>query len=401
MIDYSNFAPGVYVEQVPSGTVPIAGVSTSTAAFVGAVPDSVPYDKPDGTPDTPLDMTAASAAPVNVVRLVTNFTEFKNWFGNFSKDAGQSTLAHAVFGFFNNGGSRCYVTRVVPGAAIENTSIATALALFDPIDEIAIVAAPGLSGIVPLGDLKAHVAANPTRFAILDTASTVANYTTDLAANGAALPTASDATAVYFPWIQIFDPATKSDPVTNGLKYVPPSGHMAGVYARVDARRGVHKAPANEPVLGALDLKYAVSAAQQGALNAAGVNCIRKLNGDILVWGARTRGGAAEFKYINVRRLFNFLRGSIEQGTQWAVFEPNNPDLWAKITRNVSAFLNIVWTSGGLIGDTAAQAYYVKCDAETNPPATRDLGEVITEIGVAITRPAEFVVFRMGQKAAS
>jgi phage tail sheath protein FI len=146
-----------------------------------------------------------------------------------------------------------------------------------------------------------------------------------------------------------------------------------------------------------------VSALQQDLLNPHGVNVLRKLNGNIKVWGARTIGGSenTEFKYINVRRLFNYLRASIEQGTQWAVFEPNNADLWAKITRNLTAFLRRVWQSGGLFGAAEEEAFYVKCDAETNPPAVRDLGMVVTEVGVAITRPAEFVVFRLGQKSES
>jgi hypothetical protein len=163
----------------------------------------------------------------------------------------------------------------------------------------------------------------------------------------------------------------------------------------------VHKAPANEPIYGALDLKYAISQAKQGGLNPHGVNCLRRLNGAIRVWGARTVGGDAntEFKYINIRRLFIYLRGSIDLGTQWSVFEPNTPDLWSKITRNVRAFLRNVWHSGALFGDKEDAAFYVKCDAETNPPSIRDLGMVVTEIGVAVTKPAEFVVFRIGQRA--
>jgi hypothetical protein len=378
MTDYAKKAPGVYVEQVPSGSAPIAGVGTSTAGFVGVVPESV-------------------AAP-GTVKLITNFTEFKNAFGDFSAtDAGQSTLAHAVYGFFNNGGTRCYVTTVAPAAEGETLSIADALANLEPIDEIAIVAAPGMSDATPCGELKSHCERLGTRFAILDTARDLDDFGTALADGSTRMPPYSDYTAVYFPWIEVFDPATKA------RKLVPPSGHIAGIYARVDASRGVHKAPANEVIQGALGVKYAISRAQQDGLNPQGVNCIRRMGGNIKVWGARTVGGEKnlDFRYINVRRLFNYLRGSIDQGTQWAVFEPNNHDLWAKITRNVGAFLNTVWSSGALFGDTAAQAYYVKCDEETNPPGVRDLGMVVTEIGVAITRPAEFVVFRLGQKAAS
>ena len=167
----------------------------------------------------------------------------------------------------------------------------------------------------------------------------------------------------------------------------------------MDTNRGVFKAPANEPILGALGLKYQISKAQQDGLNPQGVNCIRDLNGNIRVWGARTLGGDAngEWKYINVRRTFLFLRESIDEGLQWAVFEPNDPKLWAKITRNVTAFLTNVWRDGALFGNTPQEAFYVKCDAETNPPALRDLGQVVTEIGVAVVRPAEFVIFRISQ----
>jgi phage tail sheath protein FI len=161
----------------------------------------------------------------------------------------------------------------------------------------------------------------------------------------------------------------------------------------------VHKAPANEVIYGALGVSQALSKADQAGLNPAGINCIRSLNGNIVVWGARTVGGDlnADLKYVNVRRTLIFLRKSIEEGTQWIVFEPNTPPLWQKINRNVTAFLTSVWRAGALFGDTAKDAFYVKCDAETNPPASRDNGLVVTEIGVALARPAEFVIFRISQ----
>jgi hypothetical protein len=214
------------------------------------------------------------------------------------------------------------------------------------------------------------------------------------------LPPYSDYAAYYFPWIQVFDPATKTLQLqSDGRIFVPPSGHVAGIYARVDVRRGVFKAPANEVVMGALGLKYTLSKAHQDGLNPQGVNCIRDLNGNIRVWGARTIGGDAntEWRYISVRRTMLFLRESIDEGLQWAVFEPNDQSLWAKITRNVSAFLTTQWQLGMLFGSTAQEAFYVKCDAETNPPELRELGQVVTEIGVAIVRPAEFVIFRISQ----
>jgi phage tail sheath protein FI len=324
--------------------------------------------------------------------LCTNFSEFKKAFGDFSTDSGQQALAHAVFGFFHNGGTRCFVMRYATTGDLQKQ---TALDPFEAIDEISLVAAPGSSDTIVWTNVLGHCAKTNNRFAILDSPSITVN------------PTASDSHpanstygAYYLPRIQVFDPATKAmNPDGPGLAYVAPSGHLAGIYARVDAIRGVHNAPANEVVQGAVGLEWPISNAVQDGLNPSGLNCIRDLNGNIRVWGARTIGGDAniEFKYVNVRRLFLFLRKSIEQGTQWVVFEPNSPALWQKITRNVTAFLTSVWRDGALFGTTAAEAFYVKCDAETNPPELRDLGQVVTEIGVAIVRPAEFVIFRISQ----
>lgn len=372
----AKLSPGVYVDEVPLGAGPIAGVGTSTAGFVGAYqPDT---GKGEKGPDK------------GVVKLVTNFTEFVDSFGDFSANEGQNLLAHAVYGFFNNGGTRCYVTRIDTPAGLKD-----ALEAFEPIDDIAIVAAPGVATTTATwGFVSEHCRNAKTRFALLD-APRDADWRTPPAEGE--LTGLSPYAAIYFPWIQVQDPAT------NLPKFVPPSGHMAGIYARVDQQRGVHKAPANEPVFGALGLRFATSQRHQDGLNPIGVNCIRRVNGAVRVWGARTANSrdGHEFKYVSTRRLFNFIRGSIEQGTQWAVFEPNNPDLWAKITRNVSSFLTTVWSTGALYGLKPEEAFFVKCDAENNPPQSRDLGYVVAEIGVAITKPAEFVVFRLGQRAGS
>ena len=271
---------------------------------------------------------------------------------------------------------------------------------FAAIDEIALVAAPGLTDSGVVDAIVTHCkTTTQDRFAIFDSAETI---TGDLTKANIKPPPNSDYAAFYFPWIQVFDPATKiQDPKSDGRIPVPPSGHVAGIYARVDTNRGVHKAPANEVVLGALGLKYNVSKATQDGLNPDGINCIRELNGNIRVWGARTIGGDAngEWRYVNVRRLFLFLRESIDEGTQWVVFEPNTPDLWSKITRNITAFLTNVWRAGALFGNTPQEAFYVKCDAETNPPEVRDAGQVVTEIGVAVVKPAEFVIFKISQWA--
>jgi len=201
--------------------------------------------------------------------------------------------------------------------------------------------------------------------------------------------------AVYYPWIRVANPLGNGESIL-----VPPSGYMAGIYARSDTERGVHKAPANEVVRGAMGLEMQITKSEQDILNPIGVNCIRTFPGrGVRVWGARTLSSDASWRYINVRRLFNFVEKSIERGTQWIVFEPNDPDLWARIRRDITAFLTNVWRSGALFGATPAQAFYVKCDEENNPQSVRDLGQVIIEIGLAPVKPAEFVIFRISQWA--
>ncbi|MBN1284763.1 MAG: phage tail sheath family protein [Anaerolineae bacterium] len=201
--------------------------------------------------------------------------------------------------------------------------------------------------------------------------------------------------ALYYPWIEVADFTGKSS-----SRVVPPSGYVAGVYARVDAERGVHKAPANEIPRGALGLAIQVTRGEQDGLNPIGVNCIRSFPGrGIRVWGARTLSSDASWRYINVRRLFNMVEESIERGTQWVVFEPNDATLWARLRRDITAYLSTVWGTGALFGATPDQAFFVKCDAETNPPELRDLGQLVCEIGMAPVKPAEFVIFRIGQWA--
>jgi phage tail sheath protein FI len=203
--------------------------------------------------------------------------------------------------------------------------------------------------------------------------------------------------ALYYPWIKVADPLRDGE-----LVVVPPCGHMAGIYARTDTIRGVHKAPANEIVQGALALEQQITKSEQDSLNPIGVNCIRAFPGrGIRVWGGRTLSSDASWRYINVRRLFNFVEKSIEVGTQWVVFEPNDMDLWERIKRDVSSFLTRVWRDGALFGATPEEAFYVKCDEELNPPDVRDAGQVIIEVGLAPVKPAEFVIFRISQWAGS
>jgi uncharacterized protein len=198
--------------------------------------------------------------------------------------------------------------------------------------------------------------------------------------------------ALYYPWVKVFDPASGTN------RMVPPSGHLAGIWGRNDATRGVHKAPANEVIRGAVALETQITRAEQELLNPIGINCIRAFPGrGIRVWGARTLSSDPAWRYLNVRRLFNYLEESILNGTQWVVFEPNDDALWARIRRTISAFLVNEWRKGALFGLTPDEAFYVRCDRETNPAESIDLGQVICEVGVAPVKPAEFVVFRLAQ----
>ncbi|MBW4643018.1 MAG: phage tail sheath family protein [Goleter apudmare HA4340-LM2] len=387
-------APGVYVEEVPPLARPIAGVGTSTAGFIGVVANNVTMPlRPGSTTET------FTVAPAAEPQLITNWEEFKNSFGDIQ--AGNKTLALAVYGFFNNGGTRIWVLRVADANAL--TTPAEELEKFEPIDEIAIVAVPGATSKAQQEAIIDHCEKLRDRVAVLDGTPNPSALTPEAirgatSGEGASLPTKnSNYAALYFPWIKVFDP------VTSTIINQPPSGHVAGVYARVDGERGVFKAPANEVVRGAVDLERKLTKANQEGLNPKGINVIRAFDGNMKIWGARTLGGDdnGEFKYISTRRFFNFLRESIDEGTQFAVFEPNTPALWERIKRNVGDFLLGQWRDGALFGETPAKAFFVKCDAETNPADVRERGQVVTEVGVAIVKPAEFVIFRIQQTTGS
>jgi phage tail sheath protein FI len=497
-------SPGVYVEEVESGSRPIEGVGTAVAAFVGF----------------------AAQGPVNTPTLVSNWSQFTNTFGDFTDGC---YLAHAVYGYFSNGGGNCYVVRVggdngagaageiaaapqatlgryrvaakpaaigdgrarsgdltvevVPNDGAEaaddtftllvkrgdkveetfpgvtakrgkdnvvtvvkeksktitleeagNSSVAkvepgavvlaapapvpaqlgaddyvgdvserTGFGGLEAVDEITMVAAPDLMSAYHRGaiDLEAvqavqlamiaHCELMGDRMAILDpppglSPQQVKEWRVDKAGYD------SKYAALYYPWVKVFDPATGSN------RLVPPSGHVAGIWGRNDATRGVHKAPANEVIRGAVALETQITRAEQELLNPIGVNCIRAFPGrGIRVWGARTLSSDPSWRYLNVRRLFNYLEESILNGTQWVVFEPNDDALWARIRRTISAFLVNEWRKGALFGLTPDEAFYVRCDRETNPAESIDIGQVICEVGVAPVKPAEFVVFRLAQ----
>jgi phage tail sheath protein FI len=239
-------------------------------------------------------------------------------------------------------------------------------------------------------DLLSHCEELKDRFAIIDVplgSKDVGSLTID---TSGARP--SKYGALYYPWIKIYDPLTRSQ------KLKPSGGYIAGIYARSDIERGVHKAPANELVRGAVDLEFNITKGDQGMLNPRGINVIRNFPGrGILVWGARTCIIDPLWKYINVRRLFLFVEESIEEGTQWVVFEPNDEKLWARVRATITQFLTKVWKDGALMGTKVEEAFFVKCDRTTMTQDDIDNGRLICVIGIAPVKPAEFVIFRIAQ----
>ena len=398
--------PGIYIEEISTGSKPIEAVPTSIAAFIGVAPN----------PDAHLHEAFG----------INNWTQFIKAYS--AEGAASTPLSLAVYGFYQNGGGRCYVVNVgtkreLVGDGRQRRGVET----LEEVDEVAIVAAPGFTDAASYDTILSHCEKLKDRVAVLDAPENTGNFNIDqlktVAASGPAKPkkpAAGDAAAAadtaaatpaggarartsddgfgsfYFPWLVVRDPFSPKD-----LVNVPPSGHIAGIYARTDATRGVHKAPANETVRGALDLTYKVTREEQGELNRLGVNCIRQFaTQGIRVWGARTLAdSASEWRYLNVRRLFNQIEESIANGTRWVVFEPNDLSLWKSIERDVSAFLTLQWRQGALMGATPEEAFFVSCNAETNPPEVIDAGMVVTMVGIAPVKPAEFVIFRIGQGA--
>jgi hypothetical protein len=508
-------APGVYVEEVPSGSAPIEGVGTSIAAFVGF----------------------AEKGPIGKPMRVTNWTQYQALYGGLLKNA---YMPLSVYGFFANGGGNCWIVRVggdavtspaaakltgraataidslkvtakLPGAegnditvdvsdepstgdggdgdaprfrmkvsapgkpseVFENLSLkkgdarqavdvinhpetgskyiqledlqprGVALAERTPaaqtyalsegaesmtaivpkdfqgdvaaregiegleaVDDVTMIAVPDLmrayqdglltmEGVIAVQKgLLAHCTRMGDRVAILDTPPGLSPQDVDdWKMKTANLVSDGGYGALYYPWIKVDDPASGK------AIFMPPSGHIAGLWSRVDNRIGVHKAPANEELFGVLNLETQLTQTELGTLNVHSINCIRAFPGrGIRVWGGRTLAeSASEWRYINVRRLTNYIKSSLDLGTQWVVFEPNDFALWAKVTRNVGAFLTRTWGQGALFGLTPQDAFYVKCDAETNTPELIEAGMLVCEIGIAPVKPAEFVIFHIRQ----
>jgi len=400
--------PGVFIVEVP-GPKTVQAVGTSVAAFLGQAPDA--------------------GAHLNEAVAINNWSQFCAEFA--AGDNVRSTfLSHAVNGFLQNGGSRAFIVNIADGDAIAGTDgPRTGLKLLDEIDEVSIVAAPGRTDAASHEALLSYCEKAGNCVAICDPPLDVKNTELLKIVATAAVPSpakgkdkdkdkdkdaggAADAAAkpggglrprlcgygtFYFPWIWVADALNpKGD-----LIAVPPSGHMAGIWARTDGKIGVQKAPANEAVFGALNLNYRVTSAEQADLNSKGVNVIRFFSTEgILVWGARTLAEeSSEWRYLNVRRLVIMIEESIKRATRWVVFEPNDRTLWKTIRSEITGFLTSVYRDGALMGATAEEAFFVKCDEETNPPESIDMGQVNTVIGIAPVKPAEFVIFKIGQFA--
>ena len=273
------------------------------------------------------------------------------------------------------------------------------LRAFEDLEDISIIAAPGSTTADNLGRaiirlLITHCERMRYRIAVLDSVEgTLPSEVRDLRSE-----IDSTRAALYYPWVRISDPLADGEPREVAL---PPSGFVAGIYARTDIDRGVHKAPANEVVRLATSFEFQINKAQQEALNPQGINCLRFFEGrGFRVWGSRTTSSDPEWKYVPIRRYFAFLERSIEKGTQWAVFEPNGPVLWANVQRTVEDFLYNEFVSNHLAGRKPAEAFFVRCDETTMTQNDRDNGRLICLVGVAPLYPAEFVIFRIGQKTA-
>ena len=265
----------------------------------------------------------------------------------------------------------------------------TGIQALEDIDEISICLAPGIWASTVHNALIQHCEILKDRFAILDPRD-------GLSIEGIRTvrePLDTKYAALYYPWIEVRDPSVQRN------VDVAPSGHMAGIYARVDVERGVHKAPANEVIRGITKIAQDVTKREQDMLNPKNINALRFFPGrGNRVWGARVVTSDASWKYINVRRLFIFVEESIDEGTQWVVFEPNDEPLWARVRQTITNFLTTVWRSGALEGTKPEEAFFVKCDRTTMTQDDIDNGRLICVIGIAPVKPAEFVIFRIQQK---
>jgi phage tail sheath protein FI len=384
--------PGVQINEVRLIAPPIQGASTSVAGFVGAAPKTGRF--------------------TNTARLLTSADQFSASYvladptvaGDAS--ATRSTpLSRAVLGFFANGGTQCYVVNV---DATDATAVVAGLKHLEAIHDVSIIAAPGHTEATVYQELEDQAFRTGNRLALLDPhpladitvggAPDLTKLTTNTAGGGLRPPDSIYA-AYYYPRIVVGpEPGLTDDPPQEAIA---PSGHLAGIYANVDGTRGVHKAPANQVVRGAIDVEQRLLDADQNALNVDGVNLLRIFPEGVVVWGARTLQTAASpldstYRYINVRRLVIYVEESLKAGLRFATFEPNTLALRQQILRAARAFLDGVWRDGALFGATANDAYYVRFPDLFNSDDDRAAGRLTMEVGLRVTFPAEFIVVRIG-----
>lgn len=379
--------PGVSLQEDLRQASPV--LPTGVPGFVGFVTDTAPV--PDGAP-----RHGILYGPVALRRKA-----------DFPGEAA-AYLGHAVTGFFDNGGTQCHVVgvRAAPADAAAATGLVEGLKLLGPLWDVDLVAIPDAvalctaDGVIDASRVREvqlamllHCSQQANRVALLDPLPGMgaqALIKDQLQPLG--LPRAGPVNAaLYHPWVRTLATAEQ---------FVPPCGHAAGGIARTDALAGTFKAPANMEVRGATDLGADLDADALALLNTAGVNCLRALpSRGIRIWGARTLSADPDWRYLNVRRLVLTVLRWIDLNMAWAAFEPNVPALWARIQRELGTYLTRLWRAGALQGRAPRDAFYVRCDAELNPPALREAGQVVTEIGLAPTVPAEFIVVSVQHRA--
>ena len=376
-------SPGVHVESSGDRYIPLEKVETGVTAFLGVCPQG-PRQEP--------------------VR-IGSFSQFEKVFGN---DEGVMSLS--VRGFFDNGGHSAYILNVEPEGGLDATpddfigqqgAKDRGLRALEKVDAVDLVVAPDLMHQYKksLGfSLPEHVLAVQRaivehcekmhdRFALLDA---LPGMSTQDALEWRGHFDTSHA-AFYYPYIKV----RVGDEVGPAI---PPSGFIAGSIAKSDTAEGVHRAPANLPLDGMVDVERHLKKRERDHLFDHRVNTLNAFpSRGLRIWGARTLSSDESFKHINVRRLFILIRKSVDRYAQWVVFEPNEPGLWKRITRTVDSFLNDMWTAGALVGGTREEAFYVKCDEETNPPELRDVGQMVCEIGISPVKPAEYIIVRVTQ----
>ncbi len=374
MVTSQQLTPGVYREEIFPKAAP--GLFTGVPVFLGF----------------------AETGPINSPQSLTLWSQFTETFGQPLADG---YLGSAVRGFFENGGSFCLVVRLEDTVSMTEAlgqpgDDSGGLGAIASLNDIDLVCVPDLMGGNPDQDdvlrmqnvILEHCDILGDRFAILDSLPPVAVQVTQsierVTEQRSKLRGKNG--ALYYPWIK----------AENGPNWMPPCGHIAGVYARSDQQFGVHKAPANETIEGIVDLKFNLTNREQDSLNPLGVNCLRAFPGrGIRVWGARTLSNEANWIYINVKRLFLTVGRWLELNLADLAFEPNELKLWVRIERELTAYFEDLLQQGALKGATEQEAFYIKCDAETNPPEVREAGMVVTEIGLAPAIPSELITVRI------